>query len=51
MFEMRTHEIKRISEYTEVLRVPTGWIYKFYEVNRSNGMVELRSTAFVPERI
>lgn len=33
LMSLKFNEVIQIDPYTKVLRVPTGWIYKFYATN------------------
>lgn len=50
IYNMKFHQKEKISPHTEVLRVPGGWIYKFYQpYNITDDKCDYRiSTAFVP---
>ena len=50
LYKMELHEQIEITEFTFVVRVIGGWIYKFYNFNDKVNELELHltSTTFVP---
>lgn len=48
---LELHEEINIDYSTKVMRVPGGWIYKFYEYDFNKDVVFLSTTTFVPEAI
>lgn len=49
LLEMEISEVKKVTTNTYVLRVPDGWIYKFYRQTDSySKIIVLVSTVLVP---
>jgi hypothetical protein len=49
MLTMELHEDKEINRYTNVMKVPGGWIYRFFHENENSDEQPIfRSAVFVP---